>query len=83
MDCEKCDVLGEEGAVCSRLIRPEKTGVEIEFCPLHAAASELLKVCYALIDCQREKEPTAFNMRYDRAVQNARTALAKAKGGAQ
>lgn len=45
------------------------------------AVRGLLGACRALIDCQREKAPTAFNMRYDTAVQGAKAAIAKAEEG--
>ncbi len=47
------------------------------------AHEELLEAVEALVDCQREKDPTAFNMRYDKACQQARKAIAHAEGGSK
>ena len=47
---------------------------------LIAAAPELLRAARALVDCQHESAPTAFNARYDTACQDARAAIAKARG---
>lgn len=44
------------------------------------AHEDLLEACKALIDCQGERVPTAFNIRYDRAVQMAWAATTKAEG---
>jgi len=43
------------------------------------AHDELLRACNALVECQGEKAPTAFNMKFDSAVQKARDAIAKAE----
>lgn len=79
MDCEKCDVLMESGAMCSRLIRPEKTGVEIDFCPLHATALELLEACKKLVATIRDIYDWASPI--DLACTEVRAAIAKAEGG--
>jgi len=44
-----------------------------------ASHDALLAACKAFVDCQDEKDTMAFNMRYDRAVSEARAAIAAAE----
>ena len=66
---------------CKVYVWNDSSGVEIEYCPMHEAAPEMLKALKGIVDVLYAGPTEATNADFTNAVDIAIQAIAQAEGG--